>query len=252
MLMESALNSLRAALVLMTTLPVPYPEDIQEVEKRRSVLFYPVVGLIIGQILWVFNAILPYGSMVSAGLVLSVWVILTGALHLDGLADCADAWVGGLGDRNRTLAILKDPNSGAIAVVVLILLLILKLFAIELLIVNGFTLFLIAVPTLARLFPALLFATSTYVRKSGLGEDLRLDRKDGQIPWMVAMAVAVFVVILLGSSGVFVLLLTALTFYLVRTASVRRIQGFTGDVAGAGIELTEVCCCAALALWVVS
>ncbi|MGI9316367.1 MAG: adenosylcobinamide-GDP ribazoletransferase [bacterium] len=250
--MQSALNSLRAALVLMTTLPVRYPANILEIEKRRSVFFYPLVGAIIGLILWILAYMLPYGSMVSAGLVLSVWVILTGALHLDGLADCADAWMGGLGDRNRTLAILKDPNSGAIAVVVLILLLCLKLFAIELLIVNGHTLFLIAVPALARLFPSLLFATSAYVRKSGLGEDLRLDHKDGPIPWIVATAVSILVMILLGPSGVFIVILSSLVFFIVRSASTRRIDGFTGDVAGAGIELTEVCCCVALALWVVS
>lgn len=251
-MIPSALNSLRAALVLMTTLPVRYPAYITEEEKRRSVFFYPLAGLIIGVILWLLAYILPYGSMVSAGLVLSVWVILTGALHLDGLADCADAWMGGLGDRNRTLAILKNPNSGAIAVVVLILLLCLKLFAIELLIVHGQTLFLLAVPTLARLFPALLFATSAYVRKSDLGADLRLDHKDGPIPWIVTTAVSIFVLALLGSSGVFIVFLSALLFFTVRSASLSRIHGFTGDVAGAGIELTEVVCCVALALWVVS
>ncbi len=47
-----------------------------------------------------------------AVLVLAVWVGLTGALHLDGLADSADAWLGGYGDRARTLAIMKDPYCG--------------------------------------------------------------------------------------------------------------------------------------------
>jgi adenosylcobinamide-GDP ribazoletransferase len=52
-----------------------------------------------------------------AALLLAVWVLLTGGLHLDGLADTADAWIGGQGDRDRTLAIMKDPRSGPIAIV---------------------------------------------------------------------------------------------------------------------------------------
>lgn len=50
-------------------------------------------------------------------------MLITGGLHLDGLADTADAWVGGQGDRDRTLAIMKDPRSGPIAIAVIVLLL---------------------------------------------------------------------------------------------------------------------------------
>jgi adenosylcobinamide-GDP ribazoletransferase len=53
---------------------------------------------------------------VAAALVLILWVWSTGALHLDGLADSADAWVGGLASRERTLEIMKDPRSGPAAV----------------------------------------------------------------------------------------------------------------------------------------
>jgi len=252
MTMQSHMNALRAAVVLLTTLPVRYPVNITETEKRRSVFYYPLVGLLIGLILWGFAYLLPYGSLVSAGLVLSLWVILTGALHLDGLADCADAWMGGLGDKNRTLAILKDPNAGAIAVVVLILFLCLKFFAIDALLDSGHAMFLIAVPTLARLFPALLYATTAYVRQGGLGEGLRLDHKDGEVPWVVATITAILVIALLGSSGALIVFFSSLVFFVVRGASVRRLHGFTGDVAGAGIELTELCCCVALALVAIS
>jgi adenosylcobinamide-GDP ribazoletransferase len=67
--------------------------------------------------------------MLHAALLLTVWVLLSGGLHLDGLADSADAWLGGFGDRERTLTIMKDPRSGPIAVVVLVLVLLLKFCA---------------------------------------------------------------------------------------------------------------------------
>ena len=67
--------------------------------------------------------------LLQAALLLALWVALTGALHLDGLADSADAWLGGFGDPARTLEIMKDPRSGPVAVVVLVLLLLLKFSA---------------------------------------------------------------------------------------------------------------------------
>jgi adenosylcobinamide-GDP ribazoletransferase len=64
-------------------------------------------------------------------------VLLSGGLHLDGLADSADAWLGGFGDRERTLTIMKDPRSGPIAVVVLVLVLLLKFCALLALLATG-------------------------------------------------------------------------------------------------------------------
>jgi adenosylcobinamide-GDP ribazoletransferase len=98
-------------------------------------VWYPAVGLVIGLILWLVGAVLVATTslFLAATLVLVVWVAITGALHLDGVADCADAWVGGLGDRQKVLRILKDPRCGSMAVVSLILLLLTKLAALQLL-----------------------------------------------------------------------------------------------------------------------
>ena len=100
-----------------------------------SLVWYPAVGLVIGLILWLVGAVLVATTslFLAATLVLVVWVAITGALHLDGVADCADAWVGGLGDRQKVLRILKDPRCGSMAVVSLILLLLTKLAALQLL-----------------------------------------------------------------------------------------------------------------------
>lgn len=65
-----------------------------------------------------------------AALVLALWVYFTGAMHLDGVADTADAWVGGLGDHQRTLEIMKDPRVGAMAVAAMLLVLLVKFAAI--------------------------------------------------------------------------------------------------------------------------
>jgi len=56
---------------------------------------------------------------------------------MDGLADSADAWIGGMGDRNRTLAIMKDPNCGPAGVIVIVLIILLKFVALYTLVITN-------------------------------------------------------------------------------------------------------------------
>lgn len=91
------------ALQFLSSLPVTLPGMPPPPAMGRSLLCYPVVGLLFGALLWLLH--LALGSappMLQAALLLSAWVLLSGALHLDGLADSADAWLGGFGDRART------------------------------------------------------------------------------------------------------------------------------------------------------
>lgn len=85
-----------------------------------------VIGLLVAIPAYVASASDP---MVIAALMLTVWVLVTGGLHFDGLADSADAWLGGQGNTTRTLEIMKDPRSGPAAIVLVALVLLLKLAA---------------------------------------------------------------------------------------------------------------------------
>ncbi|MEK1940892.1 MAG: adenosylcobinamide-GDP ribazoletransferase, partial [Pseudomonas sp.] len=115
------------AMQFLTSLPVRLPGMPSPEQLGRSLLWYPVVGLLIGLLLYGLDAVLNGAPvLLHAALILAAWVALSGALHLDGLADSADAWLGGFGDRERTLSIMKDPRSGPIAVVTLVLVLLLK------------------------------------------------------------------------------------------------------------------------------
>ena len=112
-------RSLWVALQFLTRLPLPGMASIEDRERGYSLLWYPLVGLLIGGLLVMLAAVLSDISLLlRAALVLTAWVAITGALHLDGLADSADAWMGGLGNRERTLAIMNDPYCGPGAVVV--------------------------------------------------------------------------------------------------------------------------------------
>src|SRR5690606_41444159 len=108
------------ALQFLTRLPVRLPGLPTAQENGRSLLWYPLVGLLIGSLLVLAWLLLQGVSTgLQAALLLAIWVWLSGGLHVDGLADTADAWVGGYGDRERTLASIKDPACGPVGVITL-------------------------------------------------------------------------------------------------------------------------------------
>ncbi|MFW9269980.1 adenosylcobinamide-GDP ribazoletransferase [Pseudomonas sp. NR3] len=236
------------ALQFLSSLPIRLPGMPEPRELGRSLLFYPVVGLLFGGLLWLLDALLAGAPvMLHAALLLMAWVLLSGGLHLDGLADSADAWLGGFGDRERTLLIMKDPRSGPIAVVTLVLVLLLKWTALVALIEQGDALALLVVPVLGRSALLGLFLTTPYVRAGGLGQALadHLPRRSG---WQVLSAGALGCVLVMGWAGLWTLAVAVLVFIGLRHIMLRRLAGCTGDTAGALLELLEMAVLVALAL----
>ena len=236
------------ALQFLSSLPIRLPGMPAPQELGRSLLFYPLVGLLFGGILWGLNwLMLGAPLLLHAALLLTVWVLLSGALHLDGLADSADAWLGGFGDRERTLTIMKDPRSGPMAVVTLVLVLLLKFAALLALIEQQHALALIIVPLLGRSALLGLFLTTPYVRAGGLGQALadHLPRSSGKQVLAVSGLVCVLIA---GLSGFFAVVLAVVLFAWLRQVMLRRLGGTTGDTAGALLELLEVAMLVGLAL----
>ena len=123
------------ALRFMTVIPIPYKQDEDMTAVARSLAWFPLVGALIGTVLWGTARLflLFLSPLTSAFLVTASSLILTGGLHLDGLSDLADGLGGGT-DRERRLEIMKDSRIGAFGALALIVFLILKgLFFSELL-----------------------------------------------------------------------------------------------------------------------
>lgn len=242
------LRPLFVALQLLTRLPTPHLHDITAQETGRSVLFYPVAGIIIGGLLVLLNQLLlNASSTLTAALLLATWVLLTGALHLDGLGDSADAWLGGHGNRERTLEIMKDPRSGPAAVACITLVLLLKFAALQDLTSAPYWPALLLIPIMSRTLLVLLFLTTPYVRSGGMGAILaqHLPKRWawGVIILIGGLMLATAEIALIGS------LLTGLAIFAgIRRLMHQRIGGTTGDTAGALVELSEAGMLVAIAL----
>lgn len=234
------LRPLFSALRFLTRLPVPDPYPLSDKETGQVPLFYPLAGLAIGlllSLLQLLSADLP--AALRAALLLAAWVLVTGGLHLDGLADSADAWVGGLGSRKRTLAIMKDPCTGPAGVSALVVLLLIKFAALQTLAESGCWSVLLMIPVIARTGLLTLLLTTPNARAGGMGDAAarHLDRWTGGV---VVAVVAVSVVLLdPGKMGIWLLAAVGSMFAWVHFAVLRRIGGTTGDTAGALVEISE-------------
>ena len=235
------LRSFYIALSFLTRIPTPIKGDVTQSQIGLSIVLYPLVGALIGLIFFLITQITlffstDFSSDVLAAVLLIVWVLITGGLHLDGLADSADAWIGGLNDRERTLEIMKDPYCGPIAVAVIVLVLLLKWAALSQLLKTDSSAFLIVVPMLSRSVIIVLFMTTVYVRDSGLGTAFLDYMPEEKILWSVLLVSAVCYLIF---GGLFSMILVALSVVALRIMMIKRIGGMTGDTLGASVEIAE-------------
>jgi adenosylcobinamide-GDP ribazoletransferase len=224
-------KGLLIAIQFLTRLPTPRIAVSSE-EFAASMRWFPAVGLIVGALVagagWAGSAIDPWTGALAA---LVIWVAVTGALHLDGLGDIADASGAAHKDRDRLLAVLADPHAGSFAVVAIALQLIAKLVLLRALI-DGEALVAIAlVPFAARIGP-LVWSRALPDLHAGLGSRFR-----GAVR---PVDFAIWGALLIAAAWVSPSLLTApLIFLLWGWWLLRRIGGISGDGHGAGIELGE-------------
>jgi adenosylcobinamide-GDP ribazoletransferase len=230
------MQSLRIAFGLMTTLPVRLPENWSVGDSGRASVWYPFVGLFIGALTWLAwrGALFVFPSFVAGMIALVVWVVLTGGLHLDGLADCCDGLFVSAG-KERRLEIMKDPHTGAFGVIGLILVLLLKAAAlVSFTSASGFGILLAA--SLARwcILPA---GWLPLARPSGMGADFAEGFRRSYILWGAIIPLAIAV--LLGLRGVLSALAGIGAAGLVLWLAKSRIGGVTGDVFGMIVEIVE-------------
>ncbi len=233
------------ALQFLTTVPVYINVPPEPRDHGASLDWYGAVGLVLGLLLALAGWLLSFlvAPMVAASLVLVLWVLLTGALHLDGLGDCVDGCLGS--SRERAFEIMKDPRAGPMAVAAICLVLLVKFAAVATIAASGSWILLVVAPIIARAGVQVLFLTTPYVSKQGIGSAMAEHLVRDRVSVMVVVAV-VLTVFLAGASSWVLLPAILVVFALTRYLMMRKLLGTTGDSAGAMVEILEVASLAVL------
>ncbi len=245
--LDVELHDLAAAFSLLTRLPVPVDHNRAGDRAAAAVWAYPLVGAVVGLLggiaglvaLWIG---VPAG--IAAALTLATLMIITGALHEDGIADCADGLGGGM-DRERRLEIMKDSRIGAFGAAALGVVLIARWSGTEAVLSIGWLPAFAAVGAASRLPMVLAMFLMPLARKSGMAAEV------GRPPnTAVVMAVGLTLVIclaMLGLTGLALLVLPALAASPLYLLAQRRIGGYTGDILGGSQQLAEIAALASVA-----
>jgi adenosylcobinamide-GDP ribazoletransferase len=236
------LKRLLVGISFLSRIPVPGALTFDGTDVGRATVFFPGVGALLGGLMagarWLFFPVLP--ATLAAILVVAVGAALTGALHLDGLADMADGFGGGR-SRDDVLRIMRDHGIGAYGAVALILLLAIKVAAISTLIERGQAdSVLVVVAALGRWGPVPLGRWLPYARKEGGGLGMALVGNVGSLEITGATILAVALAVgVLGARGAVILAAIALLTAAQGWVCMRRIGGITGDTLGANTETAE-------------
>lgn len=232
-------RALLAAIGLLTRVPLgharPAPADL-----LAAAPLFPLVGVALGALVGGAAAAMALAlpALLAGALAVGLELALTGALHVDGLADSADGLAGR--DRDEALAIMRDHSVGTYGAAALGLDLLAKAAAIGALAESGAVLPVVAAFALSRAAPLPLAAALPYAR-SGAGTGRLL--ADGMSPRAALAGVGLaagLAVVAAGAAALTLLLCLAVATGVVGALARRRLRGVTGDTMGAAIELTAI------------
>lgn len=229
------------ATAFLTRVPIPVSAGAADIGAATA--WFPLVGGALGGagslVAWGLTEFIGAPSALTAMLMVGLGAWVTGAIHLDGLADTADGFAGGH-SRDDVLRIMRDPVIGSYGAIALLFVVGLKVTAVAALLERGAALpFLIAAPAISRWTISLLAAWLPYARShGGLGAAVTA-RRDHNGLLMATAITAVITTAALRFDAVVIWGMAALTAAGIVRAARRRIGGVTGDVFGASVEVTE-------------
>jgi cobalamin 5'-phosphate synthase/cobalamin synthase len=236
------MRAFAAAIQFLLISPTFVKRPFTPPELGRSTAFFPLVGLLLGGVLTGVDLLLAYvfPAEVRSALVLALWIVLTGALHFDGLLDSCDGLLGG-GTPERRLQIMRDERTGAYAAAAGALILLTMFSSLNANEPARWAALLLA-PVLGRCGITLSVVTFPYARESGLGRDIKDQAGARQAVGAVLTTVVVVGAVAWQAQSLAPLEATVIALVVWQLASffiLRRIPGMTGDTYGAINMLIE-------------
>lgn len=234
-----------AALIFFTRLPWWRIYQPPQASYKAVVEFWPMTGWLTGgamaTTLFLGSMVLPWSVAVIAAIV--VRLLVTGALHEDGLADFMDGFGGG-GDRARILAIMKDSHIGTYGVLGLILYFMLLGTTLYSLSPTVAALTVLAADPFSKMVASQLINMLPYARREEEAKNRTIYRKPSLAAGLSLTVQGLLpMALMIGMTGIswyLVIALPALVMYFLYLLMLRKIQGYTGDCCGAVCLLVEL------------
>jgi len=231
------IDGLILATQFLTRLPISKPVEFKDKNIAASIFYYPFIGIVIGAIGYVFYYVFSHiNENIGVLSALISMIVTTGGLHLDGLSDTCDGFFS-YRDKEKMLEIMKDSRIGSFGVIAIVLDILTKYVLLSS--IEGSMLLSLALSYgNSRLIICYLMSTKKVARKGGLG-----DMFHGSNPKGYALAGGIVYLILILMIDPIFLLPLVVNFLLGQAMTLvtyRKIDGFTGDVYGACIELGEI------------
>ena len=241
-------SGLLAAARYLTVVPFPGRNHAPMETLGRAAAWFPIVGIGRGVVLALVDRLTSrvFPPLLAALLTVTAWKLVTGGLHLDGLADCLDGLVGR--DPEHRLAIMRDSRIGAFGAIGLILFLMLEIVALSELAPAARAGALLAAPVIARATPAVLARLFRSARPDGQGAAFHAGVRAPAIALGLAVAL-VAATLALGALGLVAVAAGLLAAIGLAGFVARRLGGITGDVLGAGVEMSELAALLTVAAW---
>lgn len=232
------------SLQFLTRIPVPgrYTDPIPLADYRQMIKAFPLAGLVVGLCsAFVFSITqLWWGNLLAAAFTVLTIAMMTGAFHLDGLADTADG-IFSSRPRERMLEIMRDSRigtQGALALIFKVVLHILVIYQIAQNKPSAIGL-LIAAPVMGRSLGALLMYRQRYARESGMGNLFIGNISAGEFYTALILG-AMLTFLFAGGYGVLMAAASGVFLLVYRAMIQNKLGGQTGDTVGAGIEIAEL------------
>lgn len=245
--MKQAAYGFILTMQFLTRVPVPVQADWNETSARWALRFYPLIGLLIGLPAAGLASQDLLSPIVTAALIVTYLIWISGALHLDGWMDTFDA-VGSNAPLDRKWEIMQDPRVGSFGMVSVIVLLLWKLILIyELLSADISPWIFIIVPAAGRMTAVYLLVFTKTAHSDGLAAVWKQYTKPGDA-WIAALPLAA-VCIAAGIPGLLAGLALVLFCAGIRSWYLKQFKGINGDLAGASIEGGELWILTVLFIW---
>lgn len=240
--MKNVVNNFLLMIQFLTRININKNLSCDKENFKWGSIFMPVIGLLIGGIQWALYKAIEYLLPINICvlIVILIGIILTGAMHMDGLGDMCDGFFAFKG-KDKIIEIMKDSRVGTFSCIVIIMDILFR-YNLFYYIVPRFSVAIIAAPVISRMSTLFIITIGKTAKSTGTGNLFIGNTKIVQliIGIIITLMILLFVVVMNPRYSIILILSAILISFIFNLYCNKKIGGLTGDLLGANNEIVEI------------